>query len=49
MHPSIEETIKGYQLQDMIGEGAYGAVYRARQEFIDREVAVKICRMLAYA
>ena len=42
MQTPIEETIRGYQLQDMIGEGAYGAVYRARQEAVDRQVAVKI-------
>ena len=36
------QSIKGYQLLDLIGEGAFGTVYRAHQEFIDREVAVKI-------
>ncbi|MBK5108838.1 MAG: serine/threonine-protein kinase PknK, partial [Anaerolineales bacterium] len=36
------KSIKGYQLLDLIGEGAFGVVYRAHQEFIDREVAVKI-------
>jgi len=35
-------TIKGYDLLESIGEGAYGAVYLARQHVIDREVAVKI-------
>jgi len=35
-------TIKGYQLLELIGEGAYGAVYRARQQAVEREVAVKI-------
>jgi serine/threonine protein kinase len=41
MDSSQAHTIKGYDLLDRIGEGAYGAVYRARQHFIDREVAVK--------
>ena len=27
---------------ECIGEGAYGAVYRAHQEAVDREVAIKI-------
>ncbi len=35
-------AIKGYELIEPIGEGAYGMVYRARQPFVDREVAVKI-------
>ena len=37
-----QQSIKGYKLQDLIGEGAFGAVYRADQEVIEREVAVKI-------
>ena len=42
MDQPTSRTIKGYQLLDLIGEGAYGAVYRARQQAVDREVAVKI-------
>ena len=42
MHTFIEESIQGYQLEELIGEGAYGAVYRARQQAVDRQVAVKI-------
>ncbi len=34
--------VKGYQVLERIGEGAYGAVYRARQEAVDREVTIKI-------
>lgn len=36
------QSIKGYELLERIGEGAHGAVYRARQIFVDREVAVKV-------
>jgi len=36
------QPIKGYELLDLIGEGAYGAVYRAHQPVVDREVAIKI-------
>ena len=36
------QPIKGYQLLELIGEGANGAVYRAQQQFVKREVAVKI-------
>ncbi|MBI5396929.1 MAG: serine/threonine protein kinase [Verrucomicrobia bacterium] len=37
-----EFQIPGYQLLDKIGEGAHGAVYRARQLSLDRLVAVKV-------
>ena len=36
------KSIKGYELQARLGEGAYGAVYRATQPQIKREVAIKI-------
>jgi len=35
-------NIKGYQLQERIGTGGFGAVYRAEQSTIGREVAMKI-------
>ncbi|MFQ5923286.1 MAG: protein kinase, partial [Anaerolineales bacterium] len=34
--------VKGYKLQERIGVGGFGAVYRALQTTVDREVAVKI-------
>ena len=34
--------LKGYRLEDRIGTGGFGAVYRARQTTLSREVAVKI-------
>lgn len=36
------KTIKVYKLEARLGEGAYGAVYRAFQPQVKREVAVKI-------
>ncbi|MFN2280489.1 MAG: serine/threonine-protein kinase, partial [Anaerolineales bacterium] len=42
MDLSQARSIKGYDLIDQIGEGAYGAVFRARQQFVEREVAIKI-------
>ncbi|UCD99546.1 MAG: serine/threonine-protein kinase PknK, partial [Chloroflexota bacterium] len=42
MDLSQSRTIKGYELIERIGEGAYGEVYRARQQFVEREVAIKI-------
>lgn len=39
---SDKSAVKGYELLGPIGEGAYGIVYRARQPFIDRDVALKV-------
>ena len=36
------KVIKSYEMGDLIGLGSFGAVYRARQAVVDREVAVKI-------
>lgn len=42
MEPLTGKTIKGYVLGEMIGEGGFGAVYRAEQPVIARTVAVKV-------
>src|SRR5712692_3776955 len=36
------QVIKGYELRQHIGSGGFGAVYRAYQAVVEREVAVKI-------
>ncbi|HUF38545.1 MAG TPA: protein kinase [Anaerolineales bacterium] len=36
------QQIKGYELLERIGTGGFGAVYRARQTTVGREVAIKI-------
>ncbi len=36
------QTIKGYELRERIGAGGFGAVYRAYQSTVGREVAIKI-------
>jgi serine/threonine-protein kinase len=36
------QIIRGYELRERIGAGGFGAVYRANQISVDREVAVKI-------
>lgn len=36
------KTLKGYKLEERIGAGGFGTVYRARQSTVDREVAIKI-------
>ena len=37
-------AVRGYELRDQIGEGAFGVVYRAYQPAVGREVAIKIIR-----
>ena len=36
------EWIRGYELREKIGEGGFGAVYRAFQPSVGREVAIKV-------
>lgn len=36
------QTIKGYQLEKLVGKGGFGAVYKALQPAIKREVAIKV-------
>lgn len=36
------QMVKGYELHERIGSGGFGAVYRAHQTTVGREVAVKI-------
>jgi WD40 repeat protein len=42
MHSLTGQTIKGYALHEELGVGGYGAVYRAVQPAVGREVAVKV-------
>lgn len=37
-----ENIIKGYELRELIGVGGFGAVYRAFQSVVGREVAIKV-------
>jgi len=39
-----EQEVRGYELQDEIGAGAFGVIHRAIQPTIGREVAVKVIR-----
>lgn len=41
MTDADNKIIKGYVLTDLIGVGGFGAVYRAHQPIVDREVAIK--------
>jgi WD40 repeat protein/serine/threonine protein kinase/DNA-binding SARP family transcriptional activator len=38
----MRQGIRGYELGDKLGEGAFGSVYKAYQKGIGREVAIKI-------
>lgn len=42
MRDLLQKEIKGYKLIQLIGSGGFGAVYRAHQISVDREVAVKV-------
>jgi serine/threonine protein kinase/WD40 repeat protein len=42
--PSASVAVPGYELGELIGEGAFGAVYRAVQPSVGREVAIKVVR-----
>lgn len=42
MSDVIGKEVRGYRLKEEIGVGAFGAVYRAEQTIIGREVAIKI-------
>src|SRR5579871_5886707 len=40
--PSETRIIRGYELHERIGDGGFGAVHRAYQPVVEREVAVKV-------
>ncbi len=42
------QVIRGYELRDLIDQGGFGAVYRAYQTAVERDVAIKII-LPAYA
>ncbi len=42
MDVATQGNLKGYEIKERIGEGGFGAVYRAYQPTIGREVAIKV-------
>ena len=42
MEVGLLQTLKGYALRERIGAGGFGAVYRAYQITVGREVAIKV-------
>ncbi|MEO0564560.1 MAG: serine/threonine-protein kinase, partial [Chloroflexota bacterium] len=42
MEGLLGNKVKGYELLELIGTGGFGAVYRAQQTAVEREVAIKI-------
>ena len=41
MDALIGQTLKGYEIRELVGRGGFGSVYRAYQAKIEREVAIK--------
>ncbi|GAB4530332.1 MAG: hypothetical protein Kow0063_08280 [Anaerolineae bacterium] len=39
---ALAQTVRGYELIEQIGQGAFGVIYRARQRLVDRQVAIKV-------
>lgn len=46
--PSVGQTLGHYRLVEQISAGGMGVVYRARDEHLDREVAVKVLAPASY-
>ena len=44
---SPSSYLPGYEFQDLIGQGATGAVYRARHQSLNRTVAIKLLKQTA--
>ena len=42
MQPVISQRIGDFELLEQLSQGAFGAIYRARQFRVEREVAIKV-------
>ncbi len=42
--PEAPRQLRGYELNELIAQGAFGSVYRATQPSVGREVAIKVVR-----
>jgi len=44
LRPEVPSRLGSYEVGEMIGEGAFGSIYRATQPSVGREVAIKVVR-----
>lgn len=42
MHNFVGQTIRGYTFLEKIGAGGQGAVYKAHESAVNRDVAIKV-------
>jgi serine/threonine protein kinase/tetratricopeptide (TPR) repeat protein len=44
VHPLVGQTLRGYTFIEVIGEGGFGSVFRAKQSSLGRDVAIKVVK-----
>jgi serine/threonine-protein kinase len=49
MPNAIGQKIDRYQILDQLGQGGMATVYKARDSSLDRDVAIKVIRLEAFA
>lgn len=44
LDPEVGSSVRGYRLEDRLGEGSLGTIYRAAQPQVGRDVAIKVIK-----